>query len=297
MAVSMTTTRSRAALLTARDHELLAALAWAPHTARQLLKLSITWPEPFRALRTIRERLQLLAAPGLVKAFRYASLFPGQPENYYLLARAGFEVVHGPDAVPPTRGQFAEVAISRHTHTRGLTDFLVHTAVSAHHAGLEMENLYRENSIRLSADEQSVYPDAGFLLTGYDRVPLQFFVEVDCGTERLRSPVSDRTWERKARVYDRVRDTGAHGRFRVLIVTVRAGRERLDHILQTAASVQRVPDRTLFCGITLPNYQSSELGVTRPLFTDHRGRRLALVDGPALPARESPRGLSLPLAP
>jgi len=297
MATSMTTIRPHAALLTARDHELLAALAWAPHTARQLLKLSATWPEPFRALRTIRERLQLLATAGLVKAFRYAALFPGQPENYYQLARAGFEVVHGPDALPPTRGQFAEVAISRHTHTRGLTEFLVHTAVSAHHAGLRMDNLYRENSVRLSADEQSVYPDAGFLLAGYDQVPLNFFVEVDCGTERLRSAVSDRTWERKARVYDRVRDAGTHGRFRVLVVTIRAGRERLEHVLQTAASVQRVPDRTLFCGVSLHTYMSAELGVTRPLFTNHRGRRLALVAGSALPARESPRGLPLPIAP
>jgi hypothetical protein len=277
----MVASRSQTVLLTARDHEILAALDWSPHSARQLLRLSAIWPQPFRALRTIRERMQQLGAAGLVKTFRYATLFPGQPENYYLLSRAGYRTLHGPDAAPPTKGYFSEIALSRHAHTRGVADFLVHTAVTSHQAGLAMTGIERENSIRLTADEHSLYPDAGFLLTGYDRAPLRFFVEIDCGTERLRSSTSQRTWERKARVYDRVRDAGRYGRFRVLIITVRAGQQRLEHLLQTAATVQRVPDRTLFCGIPLYAYLGSNLAVTSPLFFDPRGRRQSLV--PALP--------------
>lgn len=293
----MTMTRSAPVLLTARDQELLAAVDWSPLTARQLLKLSVTWPQPFRHLRTIRERLQQLTEAGLMKTFRYATLFPGQPENYYLLTRAGYAVVHGPSAISPPKGCFSEIAISRHTHTRGLADFLVHTAVTAHHSGVEIAELHRENSLRLTADEESVYPDAGFLLFGHDDTPLRFFLEIDCGTETLRSPVSARTWERKAKIYDRVQDRFADGRFRVLIVTVQAGQDRLKHILETAASVQRVPDRTLFCGIALYAFLGSECGVTAPLFVNHRGQRQPLVPAVPIPAANSAGRLPLPIAP
>lgn len=264
-------------LLTARDHEILAALDLAPLTARQLLRLSTIWPEPYKHQRTLRERLQQLRETGLVKSFRYATLYPGQPENYYGLSRAGFQALHGPDEQPPTKGHFSEVAISRHVHTRGLADFLVHTMVAAYHSQVEVTGLYRENSIRLTAGEESVYPDLAFVLVPPDGLPLKFFVEIDCGTERLTSLVSNRTWERKARVYDRIQDQLPGTRFRVLVVTVRASSERLKHVLATAASVQRNPDRTLFYGATIYGYRGTEVAVTAPVFIDHRGRRQSLV--------------------
>lgn len=270
-----------ARLLTGRDHEILAALDLAPLTARQLLRLSGIWPEPYRHQRTLRERLQRLGEVGLVKTFRYATLYPGQPENYYVLSRAGFQVLHGPDEEPPTKGHFSQIAISRHVHTRGLADFLVHTMVAAHHSRIEITGLYRENSIRLTAGEESVYPDLAFVLITHEGQSLKFFVEIDCGTERLTSPVSNRTWERKARVYDRVQDEVAGNRFRVLVVTVRATSERMKHVLATAAGVQRNPDRTLFYGATLYGYAASELAVTAPVFIDHRDRPQSLV--PARP--------------
>ena len=90
--------------ITARDRELLAALDFAPFTARQLHKLSRTWSEAFSSARLVRERMQRLAAAKLVKPHRYAILRPGQPENYYVLSREGYTLVHGPDNEPPTKG-------------------------------------------------------------------------------------------------------------------------------------------------------------------------------------------------
>jgi hypothetical protein len=264
-------------LINDRDIELLTALDWAPMTARQLARLSSVWPKPFQALRTIRDRLQQLTEIGLIKTFRYATVAPGQPENYYLLTRSGYQIVHGPDVRPPTKGYGAEVAISRQMHTRAVADFLVHTAVAAHHAGVDFTGVYRENSVRLAAGDESVYPDASFILIAPDRTTYRFFLEIDCGTERVRSDTSDQSWERKARVYDRVQDTISSNRFRVLIVAARSGADRLHRMLAAASAVQRNLDRTLFYGIPLYAYLASGLGVTAPIFVNHRGARQSLV--------------------
>jgi len=284
--------RSPQHLVHSRDRELLTALDWAPMTARQLLKLSATWPQPFRSQRNMRDRLQQLGEVGLVRSFRYAAVDPGQPENYYQLSREGYRTVHGPDAVLPTKGYGAEVAISRQLHTRALADVLVHTAVAAHRSRIVMTGVYRENSLRLSAGQESVYPDAAFILVAPDQNTYRFFLEIDCGTERVRSDRSDQSWERKLQVYDQVQDQWAENRFRVLIVTVRSGPERLERILNLAGRVQRSPHRTLFYGATLYAYLGSTFAATSPLFADHRGRRQSLVLGNLSP-REEPRSQTL----
>lgn len=263
--------------VTPRDHRILAALDIAPLTAKQLRKLSTTWPYPFKALRTARERLQSLGELGLLRIHRYATLYPGQPEQYYVLTREGFQTLHGPDVAPPTKGHFAELAISRQAHSRGLADFLVHLQVAAHRSNVTVSGMYRENSLQLTAGDESVYPDAAFVLATSNGQEYRFFVEIDCGTERLQSAVSDRTWERKARVYDRVQDEHRDSRFRVLVVTVRAGSERLTNILKTAAAVHRDANRTLFYGVTMFALLSSEHAATAPVFVDHRGRPQSLV--------------------
>jgi hypothetical protein len=267
--------------VTPRDHQILAALDITPLTAKQLRKLSGTWPQPFQALRTLRERLQALSELGLLRIYRYATLYPGQPEQYYVPTRSGFETLHGPDVAPPTKGHFAEIAISRQAHSRGLAEFLVHVQVAAHRAGVEVSGLYRENALQLSTGEESVYPDAAFVLFAADKTEYRFFVEIDCGTERLQSMTSTRTWERKARVYDRLLAENPKSRFRVLIVTIRAGSNRLANILETAGATHRDPNRTLFYGATLYALLSTEHAATAPVFTDHRGRPQSLVpDGP-----------------
>ncbi len=59
---------------------------------------------------------------------RYAILHAGQPENYYLLTRQAYQLLHGPDSQPPTKGYFSGVALGRQPHQRALSDFIVQTA-------------------------------------------------------------------------------------------------------------------------------------------------------------------------
>ncbi len=264
-------------LLTRRDHYLLEALDWSAFTARQLLKLSAVWEQKFNSLRNVRERAQVLTALKLVRTFRYAGLHPGQPENYYVLSRAGFQLLYGTDARLPGAGHFEKIGISRQAHSRALADFLVHTRLAAHTSGVNVTGFHRENTLRLESDGQTVYPDAAFVLALPDGTAYRYFVEIDCATERLRSEVSDRTWQRKARLYARVQERFLRDRFRVLIVTAQSGTERLRHILDTAAQEQRNEEQTLFYGATLYGYLGSFPSLTTPVFTDPGGRSHALV--------------------
>lgn len=262
--------------ITPRDRELLASLALAPFTARQLRKLSQTWSEGFSSARLVRERLQRLTAAKLVNPHRYAILRPGQPENYYVLSREGYELVHGPDSEPSTKGVLSPVALGRQPHQQALSDFIVHTAWGAHESGLGLAGLYRENTIRLDAAGKSVLPDCSFLLTR-GREQFRFFVEIDNGTERVRSQKDCESIERKIRTYDAFQDLRPDHRFRVIFVSAQNSRDRLLNILETAAKVIRDPNRTLFYGITLANYLTTHLPVTSPRFLDHRGQRQPLI--------------------
>lgn len=264
-------------LVTPRDVEMLRALDYAPLTARQLEKLSITWESPFGSTRLVRERLQRLGEAKLVSVHRYAILDRGQPENYYLLTRRGYRLLHGPDSQPPTKGYFSPVGLARQPHQRAVSDFIVHTACGAHRSGIRFTGFYRENTIRLTAAGQSIYPDASFALVTRDDKVFRFFAEIDNGTERVRSQKDADSIERKIRTYDAVQDQSPEQRFRVLFISGRNSQERLDHILEAAAEVVRNPNRTLFYGATLVSYLTTAFAVTSPAFIDHRGHRQSLV--------------------
>ncbi len=263
--------------ITPRDIELLRALDYAPLTARQLEKLSATWEAPFSGVRLVRERMQRLGEAKLVTSHRYAILNPGQPENYYLLSRRGYQLIHGPDSKPPTKGYFSAVALARQPHQRAVSDFVVHTACGAHHSGVRFTGFYRENTIRLMADGQSVYPDASFALVKRDEKVLRFFAEIDNGTERVRSQKEADSIEQKIRTYDAVQDQCPDERFRVLFISAQNSQERLNHILEAANDIVRNRNRTLFYGVTLTNYLTTTFSVTSPVFVDHRGERQSLV--------------------
>lgn len=280
-------------LVTLRDLEMLRALDYAPLTARQLEKLSETWEEPFSSARLARERMQRLGEAKLVTFDRYAILDRGQPEHYYLLTRSGYQLLHGPDSQPPTKGYFSAAALARQPHQRAISDFIVQTICCAHRSGVRFTGFYRENSVRLTAGNKSVYPDASFALVTGDQTVLRFFVELDNSTERVRSQKETDSIERKIRTYDAVQDRSPDERFRVLFISAQNSQERLDHILEAAADITSNRERTLFYGVTLAGYLATSFSVTSPIFLDHRGDRQSLVPDikmePLAPRRNADR--------
>jgi hypothetical protein len=274
-------------LVTPRDIEILAALDYCPLTAAQLLKLSQTFEPSFTNERRVRERLLQLCDAGRVQRWPYATAGQGAP-NYYTLSRLGYRLLHGDDAVPPSRRMFDPVGISRQHHTQSLANFVVHTAVAAHRRGLVFTGFSRENTLKLTIGSEALFPDCAFQLIEPGGIARRFMVEIDAGSERIYSPKDTESWERKIRFYDRYQDSNPE-RFRVLILTTRSG-ERATHILHAAARLLRNPHRSLFYACHLPAYlgQIDPLGV--PCFRDHRGKDVALV-----PARKSPSPASSPL--
>jgi hypothetical protein len=264
-------------LLTARDFEIMAGLDRCPLTAVQLLKLSRTFGRPFTTERRVRERLQVLCDAGRVRRSQYATADRGAL-NYYTLGPAGYHVLHGPDTKPPTKRYFAPVGFAREPHTRALADFIVHTAVAAHDAGVRFTGFYRENAFWLPVGAEVLYPDCAFQLIAFDR-ELSFFVELDNSGQRMRASSEDaESWQRKIRLYEAFQDS-CPLRFRVLVVTTRST-ERLGHILELAGSLARNPQRSLFYGTTLSRFLNEPCAVTAPCFADHRCRLVSLVPRP-----------------
>jgi hypothetical protein len=265
-------------LLTLRDLEILTALDIGPLTARQLLKVSQTFDQPFTTERYLRKRLQALCESGRVRRWRYATAGRSAPDspNYYMLTALGFKLLRGPDATPPTKRYFAPVAPMRQQHAHALAEFMVHTTVCATRRGIRLSGLCRENTFWLPVGEEILCPDAAFQLIAPDGREFSFFLEIENNGQRMRSQSADaETWERKVRLYEAFQD-GCKKRFRVLVVTTRQT-ERLGHILGLAASLTRNPDRSIFYGTSLPHYLDQAEAVSSPCFLDHRGRRVALV--------------------
>lgn len=260
--------------LTTRDVDVLAALELWPLTAAQLLRLSETFDRPFTDVRRTRARLQELAEAGRVSRHAYATATAGVP-GYYVLTRLGFALLHGADARPP-KGLFAPVGLSRQRHTHALADLMVQLAVAAHRADLNLSHVARENSVRLEAGGEVVFPDAAFRVTVPGGKHFDFFVELDAATERLRS--ADTTLdslERKVRVYEAYADQSPL-RFRVLLVTT-AGRERVRHASDLAARLAKNPQRSLVYTAALADVLREADLFRRPAFRDHRHRPVHLL--------------------
>jgi len=262
-------------LLTSRDTEILAALDRSPLTAQQLLKLSQTFQQPFTHERLVRRRLRVLADAGRVRQSWYATAGRGGSPAYYQLTLLGYRLLHGPDAEPPTKRYLADVGVAHQLHTLSLADFIVHTAVAAHRDGIRMANFVRENTFRLTVADEIIWPDCGFQLVTPVGRELNFFVELDNGTERVRSQKETESWERKIRLYDEFQDICSK-RFRLLIVTTRS-HDRVDRILSTARSLVRNGRRSLFYGVHLSAFLREEDAVLTSCFCNHRGDRVPLV--------------------
>src|SRR5437868_6726420 len=98
-------------LVTSRDIEILPALDRSPLTALQLLKISQGFSLPFTTERRVRERLFHLCEAGRLHRRQYCAVGRRAP-NYYTLSPLGYRLLHGADAIPPTRRMFGEVGIA-----------------------------------------------------------------------------------------------------------------------------------------------------------------------------------------
>jgi len=255
--------------LTARDLDVLGALDRAPHTADQLLRLSKAFVRPFPAERLVRRRLQQLAAGGFVRRAPLSGLAGrGGCPNGYLLTPLGHRVLRGPDAPPPSKRFGTPPAVSRHRHTHALSEFLVHLHVAAHAAGVAVTGFCRENSVLLADGPDGTYPDAAFQLVAPGGKALSYFVELDAGTERIRNPKEDDSWERKLRIYEAVR--GRAAAFRVLVVTLSSD-ARAAHVLDLAQAKAANPRRRLVYAGTLSAFLDAATALTAPVFRDHLG--------------------------
>lgn len=277
-------------LLTGRDIEVLTALERTPLTAGQLVKLSGTFAQPFGSQRMARERLAALCAASWVQADRYATTGPGAGENYYRLGRLGYRILYGERAEAPTKRYFAPVSLARQHHTRALADFIVHTLVAAHAAGVTFTDYYRENTLRLTVGDACLYPDCAFQLVLPDGRAFNYLVELDNHTEQIRSTKDADSWQKKVRLYDDLQ-TSSTNRFRVLVVTTRSG-PRLRTILALAAALAANPQRSLLLGVPLAAYLSEPGALLAPVFLDHRLQGVSLIataEGKNISARRKRR--------
>jgi hypothetical protein len=284
---------ARQPLLTPRDLEVLAALDHCPLTAAQLLKFSHTFALPFTGERRVRERLQVLAECGRVRRWLYATAGRGAL-NYYTLSRLGYALLHGADAPVPGKRAFAAIGLARQFHARALADVIVHTAVSAHRAGLQFTGFCRENALPLTVGQDTLYPDCAFQLVTPAGRTFAFYVELDNSTERIRSAKDADSWERKVRLYDRLQDK-TRTRFRLLVVATRSA-ERLANLLSAAAEVLRNSQRALVYGVTLCDYLAAQDPISTPCFRDHAGRLVSLLPRLARTSRPMVSAPSLAIA-
>jgi len=264
-------------LLTGRDIEVLTALDRTVLTAGQLHKLSATFACPFSSERMARERLAALVNVGWLQSGRYATIGAGAGQYYYQLSRTGYRILYGERAEAPTKRYFAPISVARQHHTRCLADFIVHTIVTAHAAGLEFTDFYRENTLKLIVGEECLYPDCAFQLVLPDGRTFNYLVEMDNHTEQIRSTKDADSWQKKVRLYDDLQASSSN-RFRVLALTTRSAR-RVKTILALAAGDATKPKRSVLLGTLLASYIAESAALSAPIFLDHHLRPVSLLTG------------------
>ena len=280
--------------LTPRDTEILAALDYCPLTVRQLLKVSQTFQEhPFKSTRSVQDRLQKLRHAGWVRRWTYATASRSGAPDYFKLTLLGYRLIHGASASPPAKRYFNEVGIAHQHHTLSLAEFIVHTIVATRCQGIEMKNFRHENSLRLQVGQENLFPDCAFELHTPDRQRFNFLVELDNGTERVRSEKDTDSWQRKVRLYEQFQDQTQPHRFRVLVVTTRS-RDRINHILSVATEHARNPRRSLLYAIHMDDYLLQANPIGSPCFRDHRGQSVALISSARTTDRQLPSRASIP---
>lgn len=263
-----------------RDFELLSSIDMLPLTTSQLLQLSSTFSEPFSDEHSLRRRLRQLGQAGLISHWPYAVAGNGRSPLYFKLTRDGYRFLHSDEELPGRR-YFEEISTGHHFHTQSLAELVVHILAQADQHGISLRQFARENSLRLEAGGFTVFPDCAFRLLSPDGRAFNFVVELDNGTERIRSTKDVESIERKLRAYDLHQakyDAHHPGRYLVLFVAARSA-ERSQKILDLAASTMTNNERTVFLATDLAQVLSKD-PFSNPAFADHRGLRRTLIPSP-----------------
>jgi len=290
-----------------RVRDILALLDRTPLPAHLILKASVTFgtaEEPddgFTDIRRVRERMQHLAAAGIVAVREYA--FSGHGVmNFYHLAPVGYHVLH--HAEPPT-GQgtfFREVAVTRREHTFALAKVIVHTLVGAHRRSIPIVGFKRENSFPIEAVGRTQKPDNMWQFETADKL-FNYLFELDMGTAPVDALAAS-SIKSKIATYEAYYDTawrvwktrGSRGRRpRLRVVFLTTGIERAHHILTLARQIARNPDRQLCYAVTIDTYLGEADPLCQPILLDHDGRWQALVNlHPSSPFTRPPVRLQAP---
>jgi hypothetical protein len=274
-----------APVLSARDEDLLRLLDRTPLTTALILRASETFGgEPFRDERRVRERLQTLAAAGLVRAWPL-SLSGGGSSNYYKLTAEGYRLLHGPQTPLPHHREFDAVRLARLQHTQTLAEIIVHTLVAAHRHRVGVSRFHKENSLTLTAGHYEQRPDCAFQFHTSGRT-FNLLFEIDNNTEpidanshqsiRLKilgyEAYQDRVWQ----IWKRSGGRGPRPLFRVVFLT--RSIDRAYHILSSAGELAGNKDRRLCYAATQDSFLADVDPLRVPIFLDHQGQWHALVN-------------------
>ncbi len=274
-----------------RDIELLHNIDRCPLTAEQLFQLAAATEHPFSELPDLRRRLRQLKTAGLVNCWPYAIATTGRSPLYFKLCREGFRFLYGQNSPLPRRRHFEQISPGHHHHTLSLAKLLVHICTCAAKHGHAVEQYARENSVCLKAEPFTIYPDGAFVLKRSDGQRFPFCIELDNGTERVRSKQDVECIERKLRGYDAHQSqfaTFAADRYLVLLVTTRT-KQRLDNMLSLASAVMQQQQRTVFIGASLNELLAVDPFETA-VFEDHRALKRMLI-APAIASKKNQRSV------
>lgn len=261
-----------------RDIDLLQNIDRCPMTTEQLFQLSVASGRPFRSLPDLRRRLRQLKVAKMLNCWPYAIATTGRSPLYFKLTREGFRFLYGEDYPLPRRRHFESISPGHHHHTLSLSSLLVHLVTHAAKHGHTIENYARENSVKLTAAPFVIYPDGAFVLRRNDGKAFPFCIELDNGTERVRSKQDVECIERKLRGYDAHQSQFATfdaDRYVVLLVTTRS-KQRLDNMLSLASGIMSQPQRTVFIGASLDALLKVDPFETA-VFEDHRSLKRMLI--------------------
>src|SRR5206468_9677378 len=95
----------------------------------------------------------------------------------------------------------------------------------AHPSAWPIENSRRQNTLRLSVGDESLYPHPAFEIQFDAEARFTFFIEVNNRSETVWPGSTPDSWGRKVQFYERYQDTHEE-RFRVLAITT-GGQARL----------------------------------------------------------------------